>query len=86
MEYALHRYEDVHDTLVASQGYKLAVDTAHKAVTSLQATSVYRVAARQFYPLISPVADPALGYLTHSPVVAAMVQHLTPQGAHAKCV
>ena len=71
-------YEDLHNALVASPAYHGAVHSVHEAVPSLQASSVYRMAARHLYWTVSPVADPLGGYLAHSSLVAAVVQHLQP--------
>lgn len=44
----------------------------------MQDTYVYQVAANRLYPVVSPIADPALDKLTHSPVYTAVKDHLTP--------
>lgn len=46
--------------------------------SGLQDTYVYQVAANRLYPVVSPIADPALDKLTHSPVYTAVKDHLTP--------
>ena len=47
-----------------------------------QETFVYQVAASRLYPVVSPIADPALDKLTQSPVYAAVKEHLTPPAGH----
>ena len=52
----MERYEDVHSAVVASSGYHRAVHSMNEAVASLQASSVYRLAARNLWWTVSPVA------------------------------
>lgn len=49
----------------------------------LQDTFVYQVAANRLYPVVSPLADPALDRLTHSPVYTAVKDHFTPPVDHS---
>lgn len=39
---------------------------------------MYQVAANRLYPVVSPLADPALDKLTHSPVYTAVKDHFAP--------
>ena len=60
--------------------YNFAQDTGIVTISChvMQDTSVYQVAANRLYPVVSPIADPALDKLTHSPVYNAVKDHLTP--------
>ena len=48
----------------------------------VQETFVYQVAANRLYPVVSPIADPALDKLTQSPVYNAVKDHFTPPTGH----
>ena len=48
----------------------------------LQETFVYQVAASRLYPVVSPIAEPALDKLTHSPMYTAVKDHFTPPTCH----
>lgn len=47
-------------------------------VCASQDTFVYQTAANRLYPVIGPIADPALDKLTHSPVYTAVKDHFKP--------
>lgn len=78
VQYTCGKYREAHDAIVSSAAYNRALDVADGVVKRVQDTFVYQVAAHRLYPVVSPLADPALDRLTHSPVYTAVKDHFTP--------
>ncbi|DBB16509.1 TPA: hypothetical protein ACH3X3_014776 [Trebouxia sp. C0006] len=78
VQYTCDKYREAHDAIVSSAAYNRALDIADGVVKRVQDTYVYQVAANRLYPVVSPLADPALDKLTHSPVYTAVKHHFTP--------
>lgn len=74
IDFALARYLQAHESLVAAPSYNRVVDIGTAQVRMVQGSAV----AQTLYRPISGMADPALDAIISSPGYAALVDHLRP--------
>lgn len=83
LETAYGAYSQVHDSVVASERYRRAVEIGQQVVARAEATALYQRARTSVYPLVAPYADPALSAVSASPYFQAAIGHLAPRPAVA---
>ena len=62
LDFAAAKYMGAHDTVVSSEAYSKALQSAHAFLAQLQTFALFR----SLYATISPLADPTLGNITQS--------------------
>ncbi|KXZ49723.1 hypothetical protein GPECTOR_20g580 [Gonium pectorale] len=70
-----------HDALVASPLYKRSVSLGASTLGWAASTTPYRLGAAYLYPLLQPVADPALDKVSKSSYVNATLKYWAPVAA-----
>ncbi|GFR40313.1 hypothetical protein Agub_g848 [Astrephomene gubernaculifera] len=70
-----------HDKLVASQLYKRSLTLGASTLGWATTTVPYKLGAQYLYPLVQPVADPALEKVSKSTYVNAALKYWAPQAA-----
>ncbi|KAK9830494.1 hypothetical protein WJX72_012066 [[Myrmecia] bisecta] len=78
VDFTRKKYLAAHDVVVGSTSYNKALATAANMLDQVKDTFVYKAAASKLYPVISPLADPALSKITHSACYSAVLDHLKP--------
>eukprot|EP00199_Chlamydomonas_sp_CCMP681_P005453 CAMPEP_0119107906 /NCGR_PEP_ID=MMETSP1180-20130426/12297_1 /TAXON_ID=3052 ORGANISM="Chlamydomonas cf sp, Strain CCMP681" /NCGR_SAMPLE_ID=MMETSP1180 /ASSEMBLY_ACC=CAM_ASM_000741 /LENGTH=254 /DNA_ID=CAMNT_0007093455 /DNA_START=123 /DNA_END=887 /DNA_ORIENTATION=- len=80
---AFNSFYKLHDNLVGWTLYKRVVDTGVDTLTWATTTMPYKLGAKHVYPLVQPVAEPALDRLTGSKVISSAVGYWKPTAAKA---
>lgn len=65
---ALQAFVSLHDSLVVSPAYKSALNTTASTLTYASTTTPYKLGAQYVYPIVKPVAEPAITKVTHSKI------------------
>lgn len=79
LDFAAAKYMGAHDTVVSSEAYSKALQSAHAFLAQLQTFALFR----SLYATISPLADPTLGNITQSTYYEAVIEHLKPTKSDA---
>lgn len=82
VDFAWQKYLTAHDAVVANPTYEKAYGTVGQYIKQIEGTSLYQTASQKLYPVVAPVADPALEVAT--PYYNAVVDHWKPSAAVAK--
>lgn len=75
---ALSTFYKLHDNIVSWTLYKKAVDTGASTLSWASHTTPYKLGAQYVYPLVQPVADPALDKFSNSKVINDAVGYWKP--------
>jgi len=76
VQMAYKKYQQVHDSVVASSSYKKLYDISATTVSQVQTSFIYRKAAENLYPLVAKYADPM--YERLDPSMKALMMHVQP--------
>lgn len=76
VQLAYSKYQQVHDSVVASSSYKKLYDISATTVSQVQASFIYRKAVENLYPLVAKYADPMCEKL--DPSYKALLMHVQP--------
>ncbi|KAJ9515661.1 hypothetical protein QJQ45_002709 [Haematococcus lacustris] len=79
----LSSFYKLHDTLVSWPLYSKVVATGVSTLSWAATTTPYKLGAQYMYPLVKPVADPALAKLTNSKVIADTLDYWKPTASAA---
>lgn len=75
---AIKYFYAFHDTLVTNPYYKAALDLTASTLAYAASTTPYKLSARYMYPVVQPVAEPAITKVTQSKIVSNTVQYWKP--------
>ncbi|GIL87319.1 hypothetical protein Vretifemale_15400 [Volvox reticuliferus] len=70
-----------HDALVGSNMYKHSVNLGASTLDWATTTTPYKLGAQYLYPIVQPVADPALEKVTKSTYINATLKYWSPVAA-----
>ncbi|KAG1672200.1 hypothetical protein FOA52_002900 [Chlamydomonas sp. UWO 241] len=71
-------FERMHDSLVGAPLYRTLVDRTSASISYATTTTPYKLGAHYLYPLVRPVADPAISTLTTSKVYGNVTTYWRP--------
>lgn len=74
-------FYSLHDNLVAAPVYAAVIDRTASTLTFATTTTPYKLGAQYLYPIVKPVADPAITTVSHSRVVNQVVEYWRPTAA-----
>jgi len=80
---ALNSFYKLHDSLVSWPLYSVVVNQGANTLKWATSTTPYRLGAQLVYPLVQPVADPALTRINNSKVINAALQYWKPTATAA---
>jgi hypothetical protein len=81
LDIASEKGQAARDTLVKQPLYKKAYDSSNNLISQAQDTAVYKEASKRLYPVVAPIADPALEKL--QPYYDSTVNYFKPVSAAA---
>ncbi|KAJ9531006.1 oil globule associated protein [Haematococcus lacustris] len=79
----LSSFYKLHDTLVSWPLYSKVVSTGVSTLSWATTTMPYKLGAQYMYPLVQPVADPALAKITNSKVINGTLSYWKPTASAA---
>lgn len=79
----LQAFYHLHDTLIGTPLYKLFFHGTAETINYAATTTPYKLGAQYLYPIVQPVADPAITKVTHSKVIGQVMDYWKPAPAVA---
>lgn len=68
----------LHDALVAAPVYKSMLERASLTLNYASGTTPYKLSAQYLWPMVQPIADPAINKVSQSKVAATMKDYWSP--------